>query len=207
MAFAASLHPLSLAAAFRASALRTPGRVALEAGGEVLSYADLLRPQPDRKYASPTAVWLAGVMAQPPDGEGRSAVALREGSMSHREVALRALDNIVEHAAYDRDGTLACTLPTDTRNAIIAATIALWLGATLHQGPPGEIGPVLHGIGAGRFETWWLGRADADALARHAALPAPPASFRMAILAEPASAAVRERLAGWLGAARLREAA
>jgi hypothetical protein len=206
MAFAASLHPLSLADAFRASALRTPGRVALAAGGELLSYADLLRPQPGRKYASPTAVWLAGVMAQPPDGEDRPAAVLQDGVMSHREIALRALDNIVEHAAYDRDATLACTLPAETRNALVAATVALWLGATLHQAPPGEIGPLLDGIAAGRFQTWWLGRADAAALAARAVLPAPPASFRMAILAEPASPAVREPLAGWLGA-RLREAA
>lgn len=207
MAFASSLHSLSLADAFRASALRTPGRVALAAGGEVLAYADLLRPRAGGKPVSQTARWLAEVMAQPRGGEDRPAAVLRDGAMSHRETALRALDNIVEHAAYDRDGTLVCTLAADTRNAVVAATIALWLGATLQQEPPGEVEAVLDGIAAGRFHTWWLGRADAEALAGRSALPAPPASFRMAILGEALPAAAREPLAGWLGQARLREAA
>jgi len=207
MAFAASLHPLSLADAFRASALRTPGRIALVAGGEVLSYADLLHPPRGKTYASQTARWLVELIAQPPGGEDRPAAALRDGALSHREAALGALDNIVMHAAYDRDDTLACTLPPDTRNGVVAATIALWLGGTLHQEPPGELAAVLGGIAAGRFHTWWLGRADAEALGKVSALPAPSPKFRMAVLAEPPSAAVRARLDGWLGAERVREAA
>lgn len=208
MAFAASLHSLSLADAFRASALRTPGRVALAAGGEILSYSDLLRPQPGRKYGSPIAVWLAEVMAQPRDGEDRPAAVLRDGAMSHRETALRALDNIVEHAAYDRDGTLVCTLAPDTLNAVVAATIALWLGGTLRLEPPGAPAAVLEGIAAGSLHTWWLGRSDAGVLeASLATLPAPSPEFRLAVLAEEVPAATRARLAGWLGEARLREAA
>jgi hypothetical protein len=205
MAFAASLHPLSLAAALRASALRAPARTALAAGGEVLTYADLLRP--GGRYASYTARWLAGLMAQPEGDENQVAASLRDGALTHREAALRALDNIVVHAAYDRDGTLACTLPPDSRNGVVAATIALWLGATLHQEPPGEIDAVLDGIAAGRLHTWWLGGADARALEKHPAPPAPSPNFRMAVLAEAPAAAIRARLEGWLGAQRVREAA
>jgi hypothetical protein len=142
VAFAASLHPLSIAGALRASARRTPRRVALVEGGRSLTYGEL-------------------AVGVPPENE----------DPGERELILRALRNIVEYAAFDRDEVSASTLSRDTPAGAVAATVALILGATHHIVTPREL---VQGVAEGRFQTAWF-----DALP--AELPRPAAGFRLAL--------------------------
>jgi hypothetical protein len=142
VAFAATLHPLSIAGALRASATRTPQRVALVEGGQRLTYAELAL-----------------------------GVAPEKEDAAERELILRALRNIVEYAAFDRDEVSASTLPRDTPAGAVAATVALILGATHHIVTPQEL---VRGVAEGRFQTAWL-----DALP--AVLPRPAPGFRLAL--------------------------
>jgi hypothetical protein len=126
LGFAASLHPLSLAAAVRASALRTPHRVAVVENGVARTYADLLSTVP----------------AQDSDEDPRE-----------RALMLRALDNVVQHPVFDRDAVTASSLPPMSETGAVAAAVALILGCTLHRVGGLELA---EGIAAGRFQTCWL---------------------------------------------------
>jgi hypothetical protein len=196
VAFPPSLHPLSIVEGIRASARRTPLRVAVACDAGRLSYAELLNAAEHApRHASPVVPWLAAMMADRSDDEYRTAAA----GLSHRAILLRALDNIVVHAAFDRDGTLATSLSPDTASGAVAATLSLWLGGTLLLLEPGSP-QLVAGIAEGSFHTCWLGVEDSIAFER-TALPSPSASFRLA-LCEPRPAA---RLVEWLGAARVAE--
>ena len=165
--FAASLHPLSIAAALRASAGRTPGRAAVVQDGNVQTYADLLAALPDT----------------------RAVEDARE-----RALILRALDNIVVHAAFDRDQPMATTLAADSGLGALAATAAVVLGCTLHRVDGRQL---VEGIAGGDFTTCWI-----DDIDTAAGLPAPAARFRLALTEREPS----PQLAAWLGAHRVARA-
>jgi hypothetical protein len=133
---------------------------------------------------------------------------VREGSvvraLSHRDVLLRAFDRIVVHAAFDRDGVMATPLPFSSAGGVVAVTIALWLGSTVHLLPPGQLGMLAQGIAQGRFNTCWLGDSELAALAKaQQPLPAPADAFVLAVCEQAPSEGLRRRLADWLGAARI----
>ena len=186
MGFTASLHPLSLAGAVRASALRTPQRIAVIEGERALTYAALMAAARDgRSNASPVAQWLAAEMADESTGE----------NLRHRAMILRALDNVVEHAAFDRDGASASSLPLDTEMGAVAATVSLLLGSTLHIV---NLDGLADGIGAGRFQTCWLRSEEKS----WKGLPRPAAAFRLALcVGMPSSELIQ-----WLGEERVAEA-
>jgi hypothetical protein len=165
--FAASLHPLSIAAALRASAGRTPGRAAVVQDGNVQSYGELLAALPATR-----AVEDAG----------------------ERALILRALDNIVVHAAFDRDEPMATTLPGNSGLGAVAAAAAIVLGCTLHRIGSRQL---VAGIAAGDFTTCWIDDIDVAA-----ALPAPAARFRLALTEREPS----PQLAAWLGTHRVARA-
>lgn len=177
--FTASLHPLSLADAVRASALRTPGRIAVVDGGAALTYAGIAAGG-----ASRIARWLSQFQGHR-DGE----------DPGERALILRALDNVVQHAAFDRDEATASSLPLDTEAGATAAALALLLGCTLHLVDARELAA---GVAAGTFRTCWLAAAQVPEGA-----PAPAAGFRLALCegAPPAS------LVRWLGQDRVAQAA
>ena len=185
--FTASLHPLSLAGAVRASALRRPQRLAVvEDKQPPLSYAALMAAARDgRSHASPVVRWLAAEMAQDTAGE----------NPRHRTLMLRALDNVVEHAVFDRDGASATTLPLDTEMGATAAMVSLLLGATLHVV---DADALADGIAAGRFQTCWL--CCEEKLWQ--GLPRPATVFRLALcIGTPSSELIR-----WLGRDRVAQA-
>ena len=186
MGFTASLHPLSLAGALHASALRTPQRVAVvEDKQQTLTYAALIAAAGDgRSHASPVVRWLAAEMAAGSTGE----------NPRHRALLLRALDNLVEHAVFDRDGASASSLPLDTQTGAVAATVSLLLGGTLHIVDPHTL---VDGVAAGRFQTCWL-----DPAGVWKELPRPAPGFRLAICDGTAS----PQLVHWLGPDRVVEA-
>lgn len=186
MGFTASLHPLSLAGAVRASALRTPQRIAVVEGSRTLAYSDLMAAARDgRPHASPVVRWLAAEMAHDSGGE----------DPRHRALLLRGLDNVVEHAAFDRDGASASSLPLDTELGAVAAMVSLLLGSTLHiVGPDG----LADGICAGRFQTCWL-RCEQRTWK---GLPRPAAAFRLALCAGMPSSGLIQ----WLGPQRVAQA-
>ena len=165
--FAASLHPLSLAAAIRAAAGRTPGRAAVVEGGNLRTYAELLADLP----------------AARPGEDG-----------TERALILRALDNIVVHAAFDRDEPMATTLPADKGLGAVAATAAIVLGCTLHRVTQQVL---VEGIAAGDFTTCWI-----DALEIPGEPPTPAPSFRLALCEHDPS----PRLLAWLGRQRVARA-
>jgi hypothetical protein len=194
--FPPSLHPLSIVDGIRASARRTPFRAAVVSGAGCLSYAELMNAAEHApKHASPVVQWLAAMMADRSGDENRPAAA----GLSHRAILLRALDNIVVHAAFDRDGTLATSLSPATASGAVAATLSLWLGGTLLVVEPGSP-ELVAGIAAGSVHTCWLDVEDSIAFGRMA-LPSPSTNFRLA-LCEPRPSA---RLVEWLGAARVAE--
>jgi hypothetical protein len=177
--FTASLHPLSLAGAVRASALRTPQRIAVLEGSRTLTYSDLMAAmQGGRPHATQVVRWLAAEMVHDSGDE----------NPRHRAFLLRGLDNVVAHAAFDRDGTSASSLPLDTEMGAVAAIVSLLLGSTLHIVTPDGLAD---GICAGRFQTCWL-RSDESSWK---GLPRPAAAFRLALcVGMPSSALIQ-----WLG--------
>ena len=196
---AGSLHAISVTDAIRAAAGRTPRRVAVVEGDCTLTYEALFdaaqRPQPGA-----VAQWIAAMRADVGDDENRPAAA----GLSHRELALRALDRIVEHGAFDRDGTIACALPFPSPGAYVAATISLWLGSTLQVIPPGDLDRLAEGLAQGRFQTCFLGAAELAALdARRAPLPSPSPEFLLAVCEFASAPDARHRLSQWLGAHRV----
>jgi len=130
LGFTPSLHPLSLAAALRASALRTPGRIAVVEGGVTRTYAELLATFPGAR----------------PGEDPRE-----------RALMLRALDNVAEYAVFDRDAVTASCLPPTSETGAVAAAVALILGCTLHRVNGRELA---QGVAAGRFQTCWLASVD-----------------------------------------------
>lgn len=186
MGFTASLHPLSLAGAARASALRTPQRIAVVEGSRTLTYSDLLAATQDgRPHASPVVRWLAAEMGHDYGGE----------NPRHRALLLRALDNVVDHAAFDRDGASASSLPLDTEMGAVAAMVSLLLGSTLHIV---NLDGLADGICAGRFQTCWLRSGEKS----WKGLPRPAAAFRLALcVGMPSSELIQ-----WLGRERVAEA-
>ena len=186
MGFTASLHPLSLAGAVRASALRTPQRIAVLEGSRTLTYSDLIAAAQDgRPHASPVVRWLAAEMAHDSGDE----------NPRHRALLLRGLDNVVEHAAFDRDGASASSLPLDTDMGAVAAMVSLLLGSTLHIVNPDGLAD---GICAGRFQTCWL-RCEEKTWN---GLPRPAAAFRLALcVGTPSSGLIQ-----WLGSQRVAQA-
>lgn len=183
--FTASLHPLSLAGAVRASALRTPQRIAVVEGQQTLTYAALMAAARDGRFQTSRVVqWLAAEMADETTGENRR----------HRALILRALDNVVEHAAFDRDGESASSLPLDMEMGAVAATASLLLGATLHIV---NADALVDGVAAGRFQTCWL---NPGAISKE--LPRPAPGFRLAICDGTPS----PQLVHWLGSDRVVEA-
>ena len=165
--FAASLHPLSLAAAIRASAGRTPSRAAVVEGDTVRTYAELLAALPAARLGEDPA---------------------------ERGLILRALDNIVVHATFDRDEPMATTLAADAAFGALAGTAALVLGCTLHRVDGREL---VDGIAAGDFTTCWIDDIDIPANP-----PAPAARFRLALTEREPS----PQLAAWLGTQRVARA-
>jgi hypothetical protein len=137
--FTDSLHPLSISGAFRAAALRTPGRIALVQQGQGVTYREML----------------ATLDSAAPETE----------DAIERALLLRAFDNIVEFPVFDRDGASACTLPLDSPLGALAATITMLLGATLHVV---DLPALATGIATGHFQTCWL-RADEAATSLAAA--------------------------------------
>lgn len=210
--FTGSLHPLSIVDGVRAAARRTPRRIALVEGNVRLSYAELMQAA-DRVaagdlHACAVAQWLGAMIADPASGENRAAAVVREGSelrtLSHREVLLRAFDHIVVHAAFDRDGVMAMPLPFPSAGGVVAVTIALWLGSTVHMLRPGELASLARGIAEGRFHTCWLGDRELAALAKaQQPLAAPADAFVLAVCEQVLSEGLRRRLEDWLGAARI----
>ena len=210
--FTGGLHPLSILEGVRAAALRTPRRIALVEGDMALSYAELMqaagRVAAGEPHACAAVQWLGAMSADASAGEGRPAATVQEGSrvrtLSHREVLLRAFDRIVEHAAFDRDGVIATPLPFSSAGGVVAVTIALWLGSTVHLLRPGELAALAQGIAQGRFNTCWLGASELAALAKvQQPLPAPADAFVLAVCEEAPSEGLRRRLADWLGASRV----
>jgi hypothetical protein len=203
MSFPPSLHPISLVRTFQASARRTPAKLAVIGEDYALTYAELMAQASNQTRASnPIADWIASMMASETDEHGPAATVM-EGSealtLSHRTLALRALNCIVEHARFGRErATMALGLPLDCARGRVAATISLWLGSTLHLARPGTC---IELIASGKCDTAWLGSSDWGAIA--AGLPSPPNSFRLAICDGLPPAAVRTALVDWLGAARV----
>lgn len=186
MGFTASLHPLSLAGTVRASSLRTPQRIAVVEEKQTLTYAALIAAAHDgRSHASPVVRWLAAEMAD----------EYADEHPRHRALLLRALDNIVEHAVFDRDGASASALPLDTEIGAVAATVSLLLGGTLHIVSAHAL---VDGVAAGRFQTCWLNPAGFLK-----EMPRPAAGFRLAICDGTPST----QLIHWLGSDRVVEAA
>lgn len=213
MSFAPSLHPVSLVRAIRASAGRTPDKIAVAGEDRALSYAQLVAEAGGAKNASiriqnaPQAAsvvgWLAGMMAAETQwDENDPAAILPDGRFSHRELALRALNSIVEHAAFGRErAVLATALPLGSPRGLVAATISLWLGSTLQLLKPGNAASIIEGIESGRFETAWFGVAEFDQL--QGPLPEASEKFRLAICDGLPSAHTRALLLNWLGATRV----
>lgn len=200
MGFTESLHPLSIDDGIRAAARRTPGRTAVvEPDGTSLSYSALIAAaeQAGATHAHPSPVvrWLSAMMADTSREENRTAATVEGVAISHRTILLRAFDRIVAHAAFDRDGNLAVALPLSSAPALVAATISLWLGGTLHLLRPGDVAPLVRGIADGRFDTCW---ANFDGLEGEP-LPKPAEGFVLAVCNANPSA----RLVDWLGASRV----
>jgi hypothetical protein len=192
LGFTASLHPLSVWDGVRAAALRTPRRTAVvEDDGTAVMYAELMTTS----GGSPLRDWLATLRADRSADENRAAA---EG-LSHRELVLQAFDRVVVHAAFDRDGHMATTLPSSSPSFFIAATISLWLGGTLHLLPAGDITRLAAGIAEGRFDTCWIGAADLTMLEQHTGPLTPPAERFVLALCEGEPG---PRLKHWLGRER-----
>jgi hypothetical protein len=95
-------------------------------------------------------------------------------------------------------------LPLETARGLVAATISLWLGSTLHLLRHGALDVLVVGISSGQFETAWLGAAEFAALEQgHGPLPRAADSFRLLICDGLPPARARGRLIEWLGAGRL----
>jgi hypothetical protein len=201
LGFTGSLHPLSVVDGIRAAALRTPARTAIvNEDGTRISYTELMAAT----GRSPLVQWLAAMSAQPSTDENRSAAIPQDPALSHRALLLQALERIVVHAAFDRDGHMALTLPLSGSSAYVAATISLWLGGTLHLLPPGSIERLAEGIAQGRFDTCWIGAADFEALENRAArLPPPSERFVLALCDGAPASSASQRLAEWLGPGRV----
>lgn len=200
MGFTDSLHPLSIDDGIRAAARRMPARVAVvEPDGTSLSYAALIAAAGQhgaaQAHPSPVVRWLSAMMADASRDEHRTAAVVDGIALSHRAILLRAFDRIVLHPAFDRDGHLALALPLSSASALVAATISLWLGSTLHLLQPGTLAPLVQGIAEGRFDTCW---ADFDGLGSEP-LPKPAERFVLAVCGGKPS----PRLVDWLGAARV----
>jgi hypothetical protein len=203
MSFPPSLHPISLVRTFQASARRTPAKLALIGEDYALTYAELMAEASKNTRASnPIADWIASMIASETDENGPAATVM-EGSeaitLSHRTLALRALNCIVEHAQFGRErATMALALPLDSARGRVAATISLWLGSTLRVTRPGTC---IELITSGKCDSAWLGASDWETIV--AGLPSAPDNFRLAICDGLPPAAVRTALVNWLGAARV----
>jgi hypothetical protein len=213
MRFPPSLHPISLARAFQASARRTPDKLAVVGEDASLTYAQLMKEAAGVRNRTGTiggapqaAVivdWLGAMMKAESAEEHAPAATVMEGgeavTLSHRTLALRALNCMVEHAAFGRErATLAVALPLDCARALVAATVSLWLGSTLRLA---RAGSGLELVSSGECETAWLGRLDWDAPT--SGRPSPPASFRLLICDGLPPEPVRSNLRDWLGASRV----
>ena len=186
MGFTASLHPLSLAGAFRAAVLRTPQRIAVVEGSRAVTYAELMAAvQNGAPDPSGMARWLASE---------RASEAMTENPR-HRALLLRAFDNVVEYAAFDRDDISASTLPLDTPVGAVAATVSLVLGATLYLV---DAEALAEGVAAGRFQTCWLRPGETT---RTEWFP-PAVRFRLALC----DGSPTPDLIHWLGPQRVAEA-
>src|SRR5687768_1318270 len=140
MSFPPSLHPISLVRTVHASARRTPNKLAVVAEDASLTYAQLMQeaaavrnPGANIGNAPRAAVivdWLGAMMTAERDDEHAMAATALEGGeavkLSHRTLALRALNCIVEHAAFGRErATMAMALPLDCARGLVAATVSL----------------------------------------------------------------------------------
>lgn len=170
----------------------------MDEDGTGVSYAELMT----LTGRSPIVQWLAAMSGDPSTDENRTAAL----ALGHRALLLQAFDRIVVHAAFDRDGHMALTLPLSCTSAYVAVTISLWLGGTLHLLSPGSIARLADGIAQGRFDTCWIGAADCEALERRRdPLPPPAESFVLALCDVTPPASARHRLVRWLGPARVSE--
>jgi hypothetical protein len=182
-------------------------------------------PVADRPDAQAIVAWLAALLVDTPaafvDGEPTprddpepgvpedrpAAIVADRGeprALSHRAIILRALNSIVVHASFARDGTSAVLLPLGSPLGVVAAVIPLWLGATLHLLRPGSIDALAEGVASGRFDTAWLGPADYSMLAHDSTrLSRPAVRFRLAVCAGLPMEPVRSRLVEWLGPERV----
>ncbi len=200
MGFAPSLHPISIVDGIRAAARRTPLRIAVLEANEALSYSQLMAAAEAEAGQAELSIvrWLAAMMVDSSDDENRLAPGQK---LSHREIVLRALDTAVVHPVFDRDASMASSLPLDTAAGGVAATLSLWLGGTLHLLLPGSLAPY-EGMATGRFQTCWLGRSDYSVF-ESKAWPPPANDFRLALCDGPPP----PRLLEWLGPQRVAEAA
>ena len=161
-----------------AAAVRTPQRIAVVEGERALSYVTLMNLVDEGKTGSSRVIeWLIAELVR----------ETAEESPRHRALLLRALDNVVEHAVFDRDGVTASALPLSTPLGAVAATVSLVLGGTLHFV---ERDGLWEGAVAGRFQTVWVNPGD---LVED--LPNPAPGFRLALCNGPPS----PRLTQWLG--------
>ena len=179
---APSLHDLSVYDALRASALRTPAKLALVSAGTSYRYAELLAQAP-----APLSTWL-----HPARDENTRFAA----SLTHRELMLRVLELAVRTRAFSRDtdSAVAIAADTDTTLCVVALLAPLVVGGTVRRLNHAE---AVAAIAAGTVNQAWLESIEALA-------PPLPASFRHALIVGDIPAA---RLDALFGAERWSRAA
>lgn len=198
--------------AVRASSLRIPDRIAVFDDNSKLSYRQLFAAiQTGNAAAHPSELvrWLATMHVGPSADENRTAMIVHheggERAVSHRELILDAMDMIVQHPVFDRDGCIGLSVSLESRLGAVAMAISLILGCTVAIFKSPGLGSVAEAIRRGSIQTWFLGSSQYAELEKAAIqdVAEPSPTFQRAFCDGKPPAPSYTQLVEWLGTERL----